>query len=712
MVGGLFLLAAMATATRAAEPKDWSVWSRVSKFRGYATVVTKYDTERAIGLANGRETGFEVETTSVRFVLERARPFHAEQMTWVMTTGEVAFQSLFGQKFQNDLGESSEVFQHAEYRGPPRDPHETSLTIEANSGRWQFVTPSHAAEQYTVISNVDNRRGDTAEQYTQTWKQDTIENAVFEAVAPRLLAPLVNQDTADRSRPEPGGKTTGSKEQRIQLFPDFDDVEVEVIIEGYADWLPRGNLASPQQPGNFLIVRAVLQPKGDAPELPVRAKSFRFELAEVTREPGVALNWPLNSQDTAPDLQFVVPGTDKLKTDVPPIRVSERKDEATARLAAHDFGAAGMLYVICALQDGRSVTGFLRHDGRQLCPIPLPYRRDTSLIADAWRKQWQVTGPDAEDRDPEPVGNGAVGDGFSNYEEYRGFIVGGQHIRTNPARKDFFVLNTIGRHAVPGLVHFASITKLTTHFELKPAELPETRRMNANRSAKSPRSTQEFQHAVILDANPVGEASETVTEGSVGRPKTTERVSVHPALFGPGRKPNEASSAIAHELLHSIGVKEHGDDDRDVAWIRNGDSVEERRAFWDATRQRWKPGANPGVTINVFDAQGRPVAVESLNFDDEGVLYLYVGERGGKASGVVDCVMRYDNANVFTIPERPRDRFLSGEEPVGLGLCDSAVGTDFNAPGTPLLRYGNARRGNCRHQFCVRDDAPDPKKSP
>lgn len=227
MVGGLFLLAAIATATRAAEPKDWSVWSRVPKFRGYATVVTKYDTERAIGLANGRETGFEVEMTSVRFVLERARPFHAEQMTWVMTTGEVAFQSLFGQKFQNDLGESSEVFQHAEYRGPPRDPHETSLTIEANSGRWQFVTPSHAAEQYTVISNVDNRRGDTAEQYTQTWKQDTIENAVFEAVAPRLLAPLVNQDTADRSRPEPGGKTTGSKEQRIQLFPDFDDVEVE-----------------------------------------------------------------------------------------------------------------------------------------------------------------------------------------------------------------------------------------------------------------------------------------------------------------------------------------------------------------------------------------------------------------------------------------------------------------------------------------------------
>jgi hypothetical protein len=93
-------------------------------------------------------------------------------------------------------------------------------------------------------------------------------------------------------------------------------------------------------------------------------------------------------------------------------------------------------------------------------------------------------------------------------------------------------------------------------------------------------------------------------------------------------------------------------------------------------------------------------------------MFLYIGERGGKASGVVDCVMRYDNANVFTVPDRPRDRFLSGEEPVGMGLCEKAEGTDFNAPGQPLLRYGNAQRGNCRHQFCVRDDAPDPKGKP
>lgn len=115
----LWLLLYVATTTIEVEPKDWSGWSRVPKFRGYVTVVTKFDTQRETGLANGRETSFEVETTTVRFVLERDRNDHPVQMSWIMTEGEVAFRSLMGKHYRNDLGDYSSVLQQGEYHGPP-----------------------------------------------------------------------------------------------------------------------------------------------------------------------------------------------------------------------------------------------------------------------------------------------------------------------------------------------------------------------------------------------------------------------------------------------------------------------------------------------------------------------------------------------------------------------------------------------------------------
>ena len=51
------------------------------------------------------------------------------------------------------------------------------------------------------------------------------------------------------------------------------------------------------------------------------------------------------------------------------------------------------------------------------------------------------------DFENDPVGDGYLGDGFSWYEEYRGFMVSKpdvRHVRLNPLKKNFFILNDAG----------------------------------------------------------------------------------------------------------------------------------------------------------------------------------------------------------------------------------------------------------------------------
>jgi hypothetical protein len=47
------------------------------------------------------------------------------------------------------------------------------------------------------------------------------------------------------------------------------------------------------------------------------------------------------------------------------------------------------------------------------------------------------------DTETGPSGNLNVGDGFVDFEEYRGFVAVGQHVRLNPATKDLFVVSLL-----------------------------------------------------------------------------------------------------------------------------------------------------------------------------------------------------------------------------------------------------------------------------
>jgi len=69
----------------------------------------------------------------------------------------------------------------------------------------------------------------------------------------------------------------------------------------------------------------------------------------------------------------------------------------------------------------------------------IPKDSNSNAIPDSWEAQYGGSLVREADIDPGPGGNAAMGDGFSNFDEYRGFVVSGQHVRTDPRVKNLFV---------------------------------------------------------------------------------------------------------------------------------------------------------------------------------------------------------------------------------------------------------------------------------
>jgi hypothetical protein len=221
---------------------------------------------------------------------------------------------------------------------------------------------------------------------------------------------------------------------------DFEQVEVVVDPDHYETWLPQGT-TDENTSANQIGIAAKLQTRdGRVPQQ--KAAKFRFELLQVSREPGTAMNFPAEpAGNPRPDLQFeetynpapavVTDPKDRQKAEYSPV------DGLNAGIvvSSFDWGAWGTIKVTAVLESGEEIVGYLRN--RRDCErIPLPKRHDGSRIGDHWKRTAQVVGKsDYEDDEPNPVGDGHLGDGFTLYEEYRGFYENGEHIFGNPQRR-------------------------------------------------------------------------------------------------------------------------------------------------------------------------------------------------------------------------------------------------------------------------------------
>jgi hypothetical protein len=473
----------------------------------------------------------------------------------------------------------------------------------------------------------------------------------------------------------------------------------EVIVQNtseFQNWRPTAGARGAR--GNPLNLTAKLQAKGGGPTNE-RVAYFIWELTQCSKEPGYAMNAPLDDPRRDFDLK-IESGTPTLipldtlgqKAQTQPGQLTE----SSVVIAPYDWGAFGTIKVTAVMPDNSQIVGYLEGDPAQT-EVRLPMRTASSSIADSWKKAIGVNGvADNADNETDPKGDGNAGDGLTLYEEYRGFIVDGQHIEGDPKKKDFFIVNTVGWSHLSGIKLFERLSGLAVHYRLKQTEMPLSHVINPNHDA-GPHLVD--QHGVVIVPIPFN-APAARAVGGPGTPKSIQEVRIQALL------PSASNywiayvgSSLAHELFHCVNVYHHGQKDYPtLTWKRN-----------DATGQVFENGTTPVVILDETGADASwllPVVTSqqvSLGLDND------------QHSGDDNCVMRYDDARGYYPKAGPSDAryFIVGSEGAGFGLCTKSEGAGVNEPGRdPQPRYGDtaAGRGNCQGQILVNDNVPAPRR--
>jgi hypothetical protein len=568
---------------------------------------------------------------------------------------------------------------------------------------------------------------------------------------------------------------------KVVLFPVYEDLEVEVTIADYAKWRPLGSIADPKQPGNSLVARAILKSKSGNPKALPPVKAFRFELMDTSREPGVCLNWPVGAKDDDYDLRLATATTggdlserDQTLTVTSPLADSQGRPAADATIACFDFGARAELRVTCELEDGRELIGLMKDESGAQDFVRLPKMNGPDWIAESWRREKDVMKLAAGDDAEKVEGQKDGGDGFTLYEEYRGWAVNGKHVEGDPKKKDFFVLNLIGADARNGIGLFEKLSQLRVHSRLRRTEMSQTTRlMNGNHRDAPHRVDQHGVWVKTFTRSTLGDngADTPMTKAGVaGRPGITKGIGIlarndAESVFNkpfnlPARDTIFAfDRAIAHELLHSVGVEHHGSGDyRQILGY-----VSPRNPFNKVGRPYYTASLDAPPTV-VLDEAGHDLATKNYvdyvklrEFSDAALLerelaegrgyierngagyngvttpeqyanrnieiliifcFMHldgtVGVEHGEHSGNQDCLMRYYFAKFYEATGRKDTLYVAtpGSERIGIDICHAGTGTGINAAGhRPQARYGNAAagEGDCFSQICPNDAIP-PRK--
>lgn len=389
--------------------------------------------------------------------------------------------------------------------------------------------------------------------------------------------------------------------------------------------------------------------------------------------------------------------------------------------------------------------------------ILLPQRQPTSHIANSWKNAHGIalSTPDNDDSEDTPNGDGQPGDGFTLYEEYRGFYMGCsnnssppqpegatgacQHVEGDPTTKDLFVVDKVGVQA--GIRLFQAGSDLNVHFSgLKLAEVgPQGSSYRVINFNHGQGAHEVDQHAIIVDYGSNRGFSEAVTtsdyvcqDGShvcPALPKHIDYIALN-ANFKTLRAVNKVAgyrTDVAHELAHAVDVYHHGDADAGVVWWlpdpNTGGVVEE------SLDQNHAPIPSTARTVYIMEEDQDPTALQKAL----SAAYLHIPTNGtdayigntvcsgvvvehGPHSGDVASFMRYHYASAYIPLGFPTVRFLVDELP-GEDLTDHPGGTGVNAPARqPRPRYGDADtndlRGNDASQVDVNDNHNETVRPP
>ena len=558
--------------------------------------------------------------------------------------------------------------------------------------------------------------------------------------------------------------------EKYQAYFDFADGD-----QAYEQWMPEGYQQTNHQHGNFIDVKVRVESSAKpGVDLSSQIRFIKWELpsGEVSRVIGYANNAPTYdhfsfnvSRETdyrskLADMQLHLP-TELADSSVEVLKAtSTAANNYTIRVYSFDYGAFAKLTAHVVLADS---TEIICMDRTSRSPyLLLPKRDEDSKVATYFKKINQVLDKkDVDDDELMPGDDKYPGDGFTLYEEYRGFMENGRHFRGDPRAKDVMIFNTINtQRSRDGIATYELVLNnytghsVKTHHRFTKEEFGRRRNdwTTTEKTAGNEYGVMPIDPDKCLNFNYIPELH-VVDQHGIGILKTDKKLGFAVAspnvggLCGPPANydflvvsadfkddstgwsrtradvdsnggitvnphgasliiTDEYARTVAHEMLHNSGVNHHGDNG-EYNNTKPSDIVYMGNSLWrvngtHAVKLYWEDA--PGVPIDTFD-------IRFVNYLKRWQGSLFISIWHGTASGFEDCIMRYDNPDaycktassteIYIIPSRSSHRELSGTH-----LCTSGKGTGVNASThQPMSRYSDADEGmgNCISQFCVND---------
>ncbi len=446
---------------------------------------------------------------------------------------------------------------------------------------------------------------------------------------------------------------------------------------------------------------------------------------ESSHEPGYSINMPENGKADNDlvwhPLVAKLSGVQQL-TDTTLTTTPDQGAFVMAMVQSKDFGAYGKLRAHVQLKTGEGLDAHLA--GANVPDAKIPLDDNDNHIADAWEHAEQLTDIDATSDKEHFDGNNFDGDGLTLYEEYRGAVVNGTHVRLDPKKKDLFLLNKTGNDlgAAAAIFEAAAAPAVDVHVCID-GELPkDTHLVNANSSFARGGG----QHGVVAYNKPTptpGGIAETVPDKPPGGSDMASRAAArdHTAA-SPGHvieldidykaaaeaaKTQSARSvaanqayAAAHELGHAVGIHHHGDRSEDVGVYKS--FVAAGTAYLvdlDGKPRAW-PTNDPNMDLarSPSEASGDLHCIMAYNnlYD-----YAYTDHHAAEFPLLVDGLKRH---GVTLYEQRPVLVYIGKKpRPEGTKLCRSNAGTDINVKtATRPSVFGDGKK-DCWSQLRIKD---------
>jgi hypothetical protein len=488
---------------------------------------------------------------------------------------------------------------------------------------------------------------------------------------------------------------------------------------------------------------------------------FRFTLEEVSNLPGYAMNAAVDDEfftrfgfqqlkgkygNESPDLIFDpsnYQSSDWKTPDFTSVETAKESQAASVTVTAMDYGAHGSLHAYFKSKCGGWQPVKIEIDGKPAAKpaLTLPKDDDGTLIADKMKvanngiTTWAYNGDPGKDDDQYPKGDGTAGDGFTVFEEYRGFMVtsdytsnpdacakNAQHVRTDPDQKDFFVYiddpeladaaqgfgETSRLESEPkGIALHFVCKKNMSNLTSEPYQPPANRVVNFTLQPNGPK---EFLGKTLSGGLQTGIVitSGRLEGGKVGDTRGTEgsldpRNGLGPPVYVNGGiivdksklllshlNPDESQSGpnfpgaapipyyvalehtVLHELGHAVGIDHHGDDD--VSPSLSKEFEDGINVIMDSPC-----AVDPGFSLPLEDVvfakcSGKVTVVESdLTRGKHVCVLTNIARMHGLHSGNAQDPMKYDRFHYHESPTHPLR--YAGHIPVKCS-ANSQIGSD------------------------------------